>query len=127
LLIHNATRFPLVVPGLKKSDWAQLNDYFADALLNTLLKCGAHDKQMDIAQQYLRPLQANAPYDRSVLGTLNHAKADLEHLLWYDSVQIADLNGYRLGAWLADRPCSSKGHKVLWPQQAMLELLDSLP
>jgi hypothetical protein len=41
-------------------------------------------------------------------------------------VSVADITGYRVGAWLADRPCTVKGIKgCIWPQRAMHELLDS--
>ena len=34
LLAHDATRFPLMLPALKKTDFAELNDRFVDAFLN---------------------------------------------------------------------------------------------
>lgn len=126
LLVHDATRFPLVLPALTQPDWLELNDRFVDALMNTLLKCGASEEQMEVVQQALRPLQLDTDCNRSVQGTLNRMKSDLEHLLWYDQANIADLSGCRLGAWLADSPRNVKGRGSLWPQREMLALLDRL-
>lgn len=126
LLVHDATRFPLVLPALTKSDWPELNYRFVDALMNTLLKCGATEAQMGAAHQFLRPLQVGTDCNRSVQGTLNRMKSDIEHFLWYDQANIAELSGYRLGAWLADRPCGVKGRGFLWPQKEMLSLLERL-
>ncbi len=100
--MHDATRFPLILPALTKPDWKALNDLFVDTLMNTLLKCGANDVQLEAAEQALRPLQVDTNCNRSVQGTLNRIKGDIEHLLWYDQANIADLSGYRLGAWLAN-------------------------
>ncbi len=55
---------------------------------------------------------------------MNQMKGDIEHMLWYDSVEIADLSGYRTAVWRSDRPCTVKGQKdCIWPQEAMLDLL----
>lgn len=124
--IHDATRFPLVIPALTKPDFAELNDRFVDSFMNTLLKCGAEDQHMNAAHQYLRRIQVDTQCDRSVQGTLNRTKGDVEHVLWYDQANIAELSGYRLGAWLADRPCTVKGKTVIWPQKEMLALLGQL-
>lgn len=126
LLVHDATRFPLVLPVVTKPDLAELNDRFVDVLMNTLLKCGADDAQMKTAHAYLRPLQVDTQCSRSEQGTLNRMKDELEHLLWYDKVNIAGLSGYRTGAWLADTPRTVKGKGYLWPQKEMLNLLGRL-
>lgn len=127
ILIHDATRFPLVIPALTKPDFAELNDRFVDSFMNTLLKCGAEDQYMNAAHQYLRPIRVDTQCDRSVQGTLNRTKGDVEHSLWYNQTNIAEMTGYRLGAWLADRPCTVKGKTVIWPQKEMLALLAQPP
>ena len=49
---------------------------------------------------------------------------DIEHLLWFDEVNVQDVSPYRISAWLADRPCNIKGRKdCVWPIQEMAELL----
>lgn len=127
LLVHDKTRFPVVLTALTKPDFIELNDRFEDALMNTLLKCGADDALLDAAHQYLRPLQVDSQCNRSVQGTLNQMKQDIEHIVWYDNLNVANMLGYSLGAWLADRPCNAKGRGCLWPQEEMFALLASLP
>lgn len=41
-------------------------------------------------------------------------------------VNIAEMTGYRLGAWLSDTPRSIKGQGYLWPNKEMLKLLTDL-
>lgn len=126
LLVHDATRFPLFLPALTKPDFAELNDRFVDALMNTLLKCGADEGQMDAAHRYLRPLQVDTQCNRSAQATLNRMSLELEHALYYDNLNVAEITGYRQGAWMAQPPRTVKGQGVLWPQKAMLELLPGL-
>ena len=127
LLIHDATRFPLFIPGLTKPDFAALNHRFADSLMNTLLACEATAQQLDAAAQLLAPLHIDTNCNRSVQGTMNQMKGDVEYLIHYDAVDITTITGYRAGAWLAQRPCTVKGQKdCLWPTRTMLTLLDKL-
>ncbi len=126
LLVHDATRFPLVIPALTKPDFAELNDRFADTLMNTLLKIDADDAQMNAAEQHLRPLQVDTRCNRSEQGTLNQMKFEVECFLDRDGVNIADMTGYRLGAWLADMLRSIKGAPYIRPSKEMLSLLTGL-
>ena len=126
LFVHDATRFPVFIPALTKDDFANLDLRFADGFMNTLLKTGADDALMDHATAALSPLVCDSNCNRSVQGTLNQMGQDIEHLLWYENASIMDLNPYRTGAWLADRPCTVKGVKdCIWPVQAMHALLRS--
>lgn len=126
LLVHDTTRFPLVLPALVKRDFIELNSLFADAFMNTLLKCGANDWQLNTAQRFLRPLQVDTQCYRSEQGTLNQMKRGVEHLIQFDNLNVAELTGYTLGAWLADSPRSVKGKNFIWPKKALLELLTRL-
>ena len=125
LFVHDATRFPVFVPALKKNDFAELDWYFQDGFMNTLLKVGAEDRHMKAAEKLLAPLACDNDCHRSVLGTLNQMGQDLGHMLDYDQCSVMDLSPYRTGAWLADRPCMMKGARdCIWPGCAMLELLE---
>lgn len=126
LMVHDATRFPLVLPALTKPDLAELNHWFIDALMNTLLKCGAGDSLIEAAHRHVAPLVVDTSSDRSVQATLHRMKEEIEHLLWYEHANIADLSGYRLGAWLAHTPRSVRGRTYLWPDKEMLKLLQGL-
>ncbi|MCK4706274.1 MAG: hypothetical protein KAT90_12385 [Gammaproteobacteria bacterium] len=124
LMVHDSSRFPLFIPCLTKPDFANLNWHFEDALMNTLLKLGANQQQLDSAISWLGELCIDSVCDRSVQGTMNQMKGSLEHLLWYDNADVTELSGYLTGVWLSDRPCTVKGQKeCIWPQKAMLGLL----
>ena len=124
LFVHDATRFPLFIPALKKADLAELDYFFTDAFMNTLLKCGADDALMNRAQAMLGPLVCDSNCDRSVLGTMNQLGQDIGWTLDGRGVNVNEITGYRLGAAMADRPCRVKNQKdCIWPQQAMFDLL----
>ena len=125
LLVHDVTRFPVFVPALKKNDFAELDRFFQDGFMNTLLKVGAEDRHMKTAEKMLAPLVCDSNTNRSVQGTLNRMGQDLGCMLNYDQCSVMDLSPYRTGAWLADRPCTMKGvSDCIWPVRAMLELLE---
>jgi hypothetical protein len=124
LFVHDATRFPVFIPVLKKDDFANLDYWFQDGFMNTLLKTGADDALMDRAHAVLGPLVCDTDCDRSVQGTMNQMAQDLAHAVDYQGVSVADILGYRLGAWLAERPCTVKGQKdCIWPVREMKTLL----
>jgi hypothetical protein len=124
LLVHDATRFPLFLKSQVKADFVNFNWHFQDALMNTLLKLDANQEQLDTAASLLAPCQFDTECNRSVQGTMNQMKGDIEHMLWYDNANIEDISAYKTGVWLADRPCTVKGMKdCVWPQKAMLALL----
>ncbi|PHS61967.1 MAG: hypothetical protein COB09_16135 [Thalassobium sp.] len=124
--VHDETRFSLFLPALTKPDVAELNDLFLDVFMSTLLKCGADDRHMTAAQQYLRPLQVDTQCNRSVQGTLNRVRFEVECMLEDEPVDLAEVAGYSVGAWLSDTPRNIKGKGMIWPDRAMLELLESL-
>ena len=125
LFVHGTTRFPVLLTCLTKPDFAELDYWFQDGLMNTLLKGGANQAQLDAAARSLAPLQCDTLRDRSVQGTLNQMKQDVEHMLWYDRLPIENLGPYSTGVWLAERPCGVRGGKdYVWPMKAMLALLD---
>lgn len=127
LFVHDQTRFPVFIPALTKPHFAIIDRFFEDALMNTLLKCGATQEQLDTAAALLQPLAFVGGTDRSVLGTLNQLGQDIDHIIYFDSLNVAEMAGYAVSAWLADRPCHVKGHKdYIWPRDAFLELLDRL-
>lgn len=125
LLVHDETRFPLFIPALKKPDFANLDWWFEDTLMNALLKCGASHEQIQTATQHTQRLQIDTVCDRSVQGTMSRMAMEVEHHLYYKEVNVADITGYRMSAWLADRPCTVKGRKgCTWPIKDFLALID---
>lgn len=95
--------------------------------MNTLLKLGANQNQLDTAAALLAPCRFDTNCNRSVQGTMNQMAGDLEHMLWYDDAKLEELSSYATAAWLADRPCTVKGQTgCIWPERAMLELLSQV-
>lgn len=128
LFVHDQTRFPVFVPALKKPELANLDRWFQDALMNTLLKCSATDNQLQAVADHLQPLKIDTDCDRSVQGTLNQMAQDLDPQIYYDHINVAEITGYRTSAWLASGPRTRKGHKdSLWPVREFLALVDALP
>lgn len=126
-LIHDETRFPVFIPGLLKADLKDLDYFFDDCFMNTLLKCGATNEQLETASSHILLLQIDAQTDRSVQATMNHMIQEIEYMIWYEQVNVVDITGYRVGAKLADRPCSvGKQKEFKWPKRDMLALLDRL-
>lgn len=123
--VHDETRFSLFLPALTKPDFAELNDRFVDSFMNTLLKSGADEQHMTAAHKYLRPLQVDTQCSRSVQATITRARFELEYMLEDEPVDLAEMMGYRTGAWLSHFPRSVKGKKnMFFPDRAMLELLE---
>ncbi|MEO9587613.1 MULTISPECIES: hypothetical protein [Marinobacter] len=124
LFLHDSTRFPVLITCLTKPDFAELDWWFHDALMNTLLKSGANAAQMEAAASAISQLSCDSVCDRSVQATMNQMKQDLEHQIWYDNLSITDLAPHSTSAWLAERPCTGKTIKgCIWPKRAMLELV----
>jgi hypothetical protein len=125
LFVHDATRFPVFVSALKKDGFADLDWFFQDSFMNTLLKLGADQHHLDSAQKMLAPLVCDSDCNRSVQGTLNQMAQELGWMLEYEQVSVTDMSPYKTGAWLAERPSMVKGIRdCIWPGRAMLEFLE---
>jgi hypothetical protein len=126
MFVHDQTRFPVFAPCLTKLDFANLNNWFVDSYMNTLLKCGANHRQLEVADTLLQPLIIDTVCECSVQGTMNHMAADVQHMVIYERLDIVNLTGYSMGARLADRPCRVKGRtETVWPARDMLAMLDA--
>lgn len=128
LLVHDTTRFPVFIPCLTKSDFAELDGYFTDVFMNTLLKVGADGAIMQRAHQALAPFTCDNDCDRSVRGTMNQMAQDLECSLDYNHRSVNELLPYSTSTELANRPCTVKGIRgCVWPIDAMLALIAGIP
>jgi len=124
LLVHDTTRFPVFIPALKRSDFTTFDYRFVDSFMNTLLKTGAEDELMQVAVSRLAPILIEETSDRSVLGTLNNMVQQIQFAIDDGEIAIADITGYRIGAWLADTPWHARGITgAIWPADEMADLL----
>lgn len=127
LFVHDQTRFPVFIKALLKPDFANLTWHFEDALMNTLLKLGASNTQMETAAKALHPLQIDTACDRSVQGTMTQMAGEIEHIIWNADVALDDVSANGVGVRMADRPTKIKGTKDhIWPEKEMFTLLDSM-
>ena len=124
MLVHDQTRFTVFIPCLVKKNFDHFQREFEYAFMNTLLKCGANDQQMGMAHSLLERIVIDTDCNRSVQGTQNQMIQTIQHLIYYDDIDITEITGHWVGAHLADTPCTVKGRKeTLWPKRDMLALL----
>ena len=126
LLVHNQTRFTVFIPCLRKKEFDSFQREFEFSFMNTLLKCGATDQQMDMANHLLEKVEIDSKCDRSVQGTLNQMAQYAKHIIEHDSIDVTQITGHRIGAHMADTPCTVKARKdTVWPKKEILALLGS--
>jgi hypothetical protein len=127
LLINNATRFAVLIPGLVKNDFSNFDNIFRTRLKQELL--WAHVSNTKVAEVLLSlgPIQWGKSHSRSVLGTMK----DMAHCI---EVQLK-----RLGRlpdcdeellWISksvnDMPCNFKDHPgYFYPKREIHRLLAS--
>lgn len=121
-LLHDATRFPLFIPNIKKADLGNVDYFFQDALMNTVLKLWFDEEVMEKVYGLIHRLQFDTETSRSVQGSMNQI---IQELKWHlHGIQVRDLLGYRQNVWFSERPCSVKGRKeAIFPQRAFMELV----
>ena len=120
MFMHDATRYALFLPGLRKDQFAVLGgEWFRPLYLATLAALGCPDAKIKRAELAIGPIRFDTATDRSVQGSLRVAKQDLEALV-YGVPNVMDLDPIAVSCRLSDRPATVYG-KCLWPQKAMLE------
>jgi len=120
MFCHDATRYVLFLPGLRKEHFAELGSkWFRPLYLATLAMFGCPDTQIKKVELALGPMRFDMATDRSVQGSLRVAKLDLEAWL-YRVPNVMDLDPIAISCKLSDRPATIRG-KWIWPQKAMLE------
>jgi hypothetical protein len=99
LFTHDATLYALFVPGLKKSDFAHLDEVFGQRLFKTMLWDEFPQEQIEKMLDACRVIRFTRTNNRRVLGSMNemrfHVQADVEYAGGLDRVDLVDLH-YRL-------------------------------
>ena len=107
MFCHDATRYVLFLPGLRKDHFTELgSQWFRPLYLATLAMLGCSDTQIKKLELALGPMRFDTATDRSVQGSLRVAKLDLDPLA--------------MSCWLNERPVTIRG-KWIRPGRAMLE------
>lgn len=125
MLCHDATRYVLFLPGLRKPDFARLGEIWIPQLFSaTLALLGCPDRQIEKAERVLGPLHCDTTVDRSVQGSLRVAIQDLEALLW-EVPNVLELDPMKASCWLNQRPSTIRGRWV-HPDRDMLHRIAGL-
>ena len=125
MFIHDATRYALFLPGLRKEQFAVLGErWFRPLYLATLVAFGCPDTQIKKVELALGPVRFDTAIDRSVQGSLRVARLDLEAWL-YDAPNVMDLDPLAMSCKLTDRPATMRG-KWIRPDKMMLEAVARL-
>jgi hypothetical protein len=120
MFCHDASRYVLFLPGLRKEHFAELGGmWFRPLYLATLAMFGCPDTQIKKVELALGPMHFDTATDRSVQGSLRVAKQDLEAWL-YRVPNVMDLDPLAMSCHLNERPATVYG-KCVWPDKAMLE------
>jgi hypothetical protein len=124
MFMHDATRYALFLPGLRKAQFAELGDGFRSLYLATLAAYNCSDMQIKKVELMIGPVRYDTTTDRSVQGSLRVAKQDLEAEL-YRVPNVMELDPVAVSCRLSHRPATVHG-KWLWPDKAMLGLIGAL-
>lgn len=125
MFCHDATRYVLFAAGLRKEQFADLDQTcFRPLFLSTLAALGCSTAQLRKAELALGPMRVDTATDRSVQGSLRVAKSDAEAWV-YQAPNVMDIDTLALSHRLNERPTMARG-VLVWPDRAMRQLLEAL-
>lgn len=122
MFCHDASRYIFFLPGLVKADFADLGRLHRELFLATLVKQGVAELQLKKIALALGPMRYDRATDRSVLGSINVARSDLSFALEFEEKVIDPI---AIATRLNKRPARA-GKVLIWPDRAMLELVNGL-
>ncbi len=122
---HDASRYVLFLPGLRKEHFADLGgQFFREMFLATLEMLGCTPAQVARAGLALGPMRFDKAVDRSVQGSMRVARWDAEAWV-YDTPNVMTVHPLLLSGKLNERPATVHG-KLVWPDRAMREAVERL-
>ncbi len=126
LFCHDATRYTVFIPGLRKEHFMELDRWFKEAFLASLAYMGMADNEVRRAELAIGPVRFDSATERSVLGSLTQMKFMLDSRVFeVDNVML--LNPLSVTRWLCHYPVSSKEKKKYWmADAAMMERVQAL-
>lgn len=125
MFCHDASRYTLFVPGLRKEHFAALGGgWFRQLYLATLAAFGSPPTQIKKAELVIGPICFDTATDRSVQGSLRIARQDLQARVVRVS-NVMDLSPVAISCELSHRPVTIHG-KWLWPDEAMMKVVARL-
>lgn len=123
LFCHDDSRYCLFLPGLVKTDFAEIGRLHRELFLATLVALNVPELLLSRVALALGPTQFDRYTDRSVLGSLRTADIDLSWMI--HDMHVMDCNLLAVSLKLNERPTSVKG-KWLHPTKVMLERIEKL-
>ena len=100
LFCHDDTRYTLIMPGLRKRHFAELDRWFSELFTAFLAYMGVADNQVRRAELALGPIRFDTCTNRSVLGSLNQMKFMLDARV-REVEDVMLLNPLSLTRWLS--------------------------
>ena len=126
LFCHDATRYTLFLPGLRKAEFTELGRWFRELFTASLAYMGMGDSLVHRAELALGPVVFDTATDRSVLGSLNQMKFMLDARV-YEVENVMMLNPLSVNRQLCHYPVNVKGVKGFWmADEAMVEQVKAL-
>ena len=124
LFCHDASRYVLFIPALRKVDFANLGRLFRPLFLASLAAFGAAPNQIRKAELALGPLRFDTATDRSVQASIRTVQTlDLQGLAM--RLSGASFDPLAVSVELSHRPATVRG-KWIWPDLVMLEAVAQL-
>lgn len=125
MFCHDATRYVLFLPGLRKAQFKVLGTpWFRELFTASLAVLGCPDTQIRKAELAIGPVRYDTVTDRSVMGSIKVAQQDLEAWL-QDLPNVLAADPLAAARWLNHRPTYARG-QLLWPDQAMRDFIAAL-
>jgi hypothetical protein len=125
IFCHDVSRYCLFLAGLRKPHFAELGGkWFRELFTATLAIIGCPDTQIKKVELVLGKVDFDTATDRSVQGTINIARRDLDAMM-YRFENVMDMDPLAVSRWLNERPVTVRG-KTLWPAKAMQRIVAEL-
>ncbi len=124
LFCHDLTRYALFLPGLRKEQFAVLDNWFRQLYFATLAEFGCTATQIKKVDLALGPVRYDTATDRSVQGSIRIMQFDLEPYV-FDEGDVMRVDPLAMSRKLSDRPATVYG-KFVRPSREMQALVGSL-
>lgn len=124
MFCHDATRYILFAAGLKKPDFMELGALHRKLFLEALAAQGIPAIQIKKVELALGPAVFDAVTERSVLGSLNQVRFDLEYML-HRVRNVMELKPLEITAHMNKRPTQA-GKVWMHPNDEMAKLINLL-
>lgn len=123
LLCHDASRYILFLPALRKEDFADLGRLFRPLWLASLAAFGCAPTQIKKAELALGPFGFDTATDRSVQGSIRIVQQELKWML--EQRPLTEADPLAVSCEFSHRPASIHG-QYQWPDKMMLDVVARL-